>query len=39
MIGLVAPDSISAATRAAMNEAKGTESLTLLLAAPEFQRR
>jgi uncharacterized protein (DUF1800 family) len=39
MIRLIAPDSISAATRAAMNEASGTESLVLLLAAPEFQRR
>jgi hypothetical protein len=39
MIRLIAPDSISAATRAAMNETNGTESLTLLLAAPEFQRR
>jgi uncharacterized protein (DUF1800 family) len=39
MIRLIAPDSISPATRAAMNEAKGAESLVLLLAAPEFQRR
>ena len=39
IIRLVAPDSISAATRAAMNEANGAESLALLLAAPEFQRR
>jgi uncharacterized protein (DUF1800 family) len=39
MIGLIAPDSISPATRAAMNEASGAESLALLLAAPEFQRR
>jgi uncharacterized protein (DUF1800 family) len=39
MIALIAPDSISAATRAAMNEANGAESLALLLAAPEFQRR
>lgn len=39
IIRLIAPDSISAATRAAMNEANGAESLALLLAAPEFQRR
>ena len=39
IIRLIAPDSISAATRAAMNEAIGAESLALLLAAPEFQRR
>jgi uncharacterized protein (DUF1800 family) len=39
IIRLIAPDSISAATRAAMNEANGVESLALLLAAPEFQRR
>jgi uncharacterized protein (DUF1800 family) len=36
---LIAPDSISPATRAAMNQANGAESLALLLAAPEFQRR
>ena len=39
MIGLIAPDSISPATRAAMNGVSGAESLALLLAAPEFQRR
>jgi uncharacterized protein (DUF1800 family) len=39
MIRLIAPDSISPATRGAMNEANGAESLALLLAAPEFQRR
>ena len=39
MIRLIAPDSISAVTRVAMNEANGAESLALLLAAPEFQRR
>jgi len=39
IIGLIAPESISPGTRAAMNETKGAESLALLLAAPEFQRR
>jgi uncharacterized protein (DUF1800 family) len=39
MISLIAPDSISPGTRAAMNGANGAESLALLLAAPEFQRR
>jgi uncharacterized protein (DUF1800 family) len=36
---LVAPDSLSPATRAALTESAGTDKLALLLAAPEFQRR
>jgi uncharacterized protein (DUF1800 family) len=36
---LIAPDSISPATLAALHETKGAESVALLLAAPEFQRR
>ena len=38
-IRLIAPDSLSAATRAALAESEGPEALALLLAAPEFQRR
>jgi uncharacterized protein (DUF1800 family) len=38
-IGLVAPDSLSSATRAALSEMVGPDALALLLAAPEFQRR
>jgi uncharacterized protein (DUF1800 family) len=36
---LIAPGSLSPATRAALNDSEGTEAATLLLAAPEFQRR
>jgi len=36
---LIAPDSLSAATRAALAETEGRDSVALLLAAPEFQRR
>ncbi len=36
---LVAPDALSAATRAALAETAGADGLALLLAAPEFQRR
>ena len=36
---LIAPDSLSPATRAALAETKEREALALLLAAPEFQRR
>ena len=39
IIRLIAPDSISPATRAALNENSGAASVALLLAAPEFQRR
>jgi uncharacterized protein (DUF1800 family) len=39
IVPLIAPDAISPATRAALNENKGAESVALLLAAPEFQRR
>jgi uncharacterized protein (DUF1800 family) len=39
LTGLIAPDSVSPATRAAVSEAEGAESVALLLAAPEFQRR
>jgi uncharacterized protein (DUF1800 family) len=38
-IRLVAPDSLSSATRAALSEMAGPDALALLLAAPEFQRR
>jgi uncharacterized protein (DUF1800 family) len=38
-VRLVAPDSLSPATRAALAETRGTDALALLLAAPEFQRR
>jgi uncharacterized protein (DUF1800 family) len=36
---LVAPGALSPATKAALAETQGPESITLLLAAPEFQRR
>lgn len=36
---LMAPDSLSPATRAALAETGGAEAVALLLAAPEFQRR
>ena len=38
-IPLIAPDSLSTATRAALAETTGSDTLALLLAAPEFQRR
>jgi uncharacterized protein (DUF1800 family) len=38
-VRLIAPDSLSAATRAALSETEGAEALALLMAAPEFQRR
>jgi uncharacterized protein (DUF1800 family) len=38
-IRLVAPDSLSSATRAALTDTAGPDSLAILLAAPEFQRR
>src|SRR6266498_984074 len=38
-VRLIAPDSLSAATRAALAETEGADALALLLAAPEFQRR
>jgi uncharacterized protein (DUF1800 family) len=38
-VRLIAPDSLSSATRAALAESEGPEALALLLAAPEFQRR
>jgi uncharacterized protein (DUF1800 family) len=36
---LIALDSLSPATRAALAETDGADALALLLAAPEFQRR
>ncbi len=36
---LIAPDSLSPATRAALAETEGRDAVALLLAAPEFQRR
>ena len=36
---LVAPDGLSPATRSALSETEGSQSIALLLAAPEFQRR
>jgi len=36
---MIAPDSLSAATRAALAESEKREAVALLLAAPEFQRR
>lgn len=36
---LIAPDSLSPATRAALAETQGRDAVALLLAAPEFQRR
>ena len=38
-IRLIAPDSLSSTTRAALSETDGADALALLLAAPEFQRR
>ena len=38
-IGLIAPDSLSSPTRAALAETAEPDALALLLAAPEFQRR
>jgi uncharacterized protein (DUF1800 family) len=38
-IRLIAPNSISTATQAALAETTGSDALALLLAAPEFQRR
>ncbi len=39
LIRLIAPDSLSPATQAALAETKAREAPALLLAAPEFQRR
>lgn len=39
LAGLVAPDALSASTRAALAQTDGREALALLLAAPEFHRR
>ena len=36
---LIAPDSLSTATRSALAETEGSQALALLMAAPEFQRR
>jgi uncharacterized protein (DUF1800 family) len=36
---LIAPDSLSSATRTALAETEGRDAVALLLAAPEFQRR
>jgi uncharacterized protein (DUF1800 family) len=38
-VRVIAPDSLSFATRAALTETEGPGALALLLAAPEFQRR
>jgi uncharacterized protein (DUF1800 family) len=38
-VRLIAPDSLSPATRSALAESPGSDKLALLLAAPEFQRR
>ena len=38
-VRLIAPDSLSSATRAALAETEGPDALALLLATPEFQRR
>ena len=38
-IALIAPDSLSTATQAALAETTGSDALALLLAAPDFQRR
>jgi uncharacterized protein (DUF1800 family) len=38
-VRVIAPDSLSSGTRAALAETEGLETLALLLAAPEFQRR
>ncbi|MGH7794628.1 MAG: DUF1800 family protein, partial [Candidatus Binatia bacterium] len=39
LVRLIAPDSLSSATQAALSEMAGSDALALLLAAPEFQRR
>jgi uncharacterized protein (DUF1800 family) len=39
LIRRIAPDSLSPATQAALAETEGNQSIALLLAAPEFQRR
>jgi uncharacterized protein (DUF1800 family) len=36
---LIAPDGLSAATRSALAETEGSQTIALLMAAPEFQRR
>jgi hypothetical protein len=36
---LIAPDSLSSATRAALAETDSKDAIALLLASPEFQRR
>jgi hypothetical protein len=36
---LIAPGSLSAATRSALAETEGSQAIALLMAAPEFQRR
>ena len=36
---LIAPDSLSTATRSALAETEGSQAIALLMAAPEFQRR
>jgi uncharacterized protein (DUF1800 family) len=36
---LIAPDALSLATRSALSEMKGSQSIILLMSAPEFQRR
>lgn len=36
---VIAPDTLSAATRSALAETEGSEAFALLMAAPEFQRR
>jgi uncharacterized protein (DUF1800 family) len=38
-VRLIAPDSLSTATRSAVAEVEGSQAITLLMAAPEFQRR
>jgi uncharacterized protein (DUF1800 family) len=36
---LIAPDTLSTATRSALAETEGSQAIALLMAAPEFQRR
>src|SRR5262249_61587419 len=36
---LVAPDALSPATRSTLSQTEGSQSIALLMAAPEFQRR
>ena len=38
-VPLIAPDSLSTATRSALAETEGSQAIALLMAAPEFQRR